>query len=140
MRHALVLAGVLAAAACSDAAAPASATPATPAPVPAPTPAPNGGVDMATALKIERQVRLPERAQTIEHYARFYYRDRHTPPGMVSGYYVGTDDPPFPTWPKAGIHLEAPNLGVADGGCFVIRLTYDPAKDEITSIRCNGFA
>lgn len=136
MRHALVLAGVLAAAACSNAVEPASATPATP----ATAPAANGGVDMATALKIERKVRLPEHAQTIEHYARFYYRDRQTPPGMVSGYYVGTDDPPFPTWPKAGIHLEAPNLGVADGGCFVIRLTYDPSKDAITSIRCNGFA
>lgn len=135
MRYASMIAAILAVAACSEAVTPASA-----APTPTPTPAPNGGVDMATALKIERQVRLPERAQTIEHYARFYYRDRHTPPGMVSGYYVGTDDPPFPTWPKAGIHLEAPNLGVADGGCFVIRLTYDPAKDEITSIRCNGFA
>lgn len=135
MRYASMIAAILAVAACSEAVTPASA-----APTPTPTPAPNGGVDMATALKIERQVRLPERAQTIEHYARFYYRDRHTPPGMVSGYYVGTDDPPFPTWPKAGIHLEAPNLGVADGGCFVNRLTYDPAKDEITSIRCNGFA
>lgn len=138
MRHALVLAAVLAAAACSNPATPAGAAP--PPSAPAPKPAPNGGVDMATALRIERKVRLPERSQTIEHYARFYYRDRHTPPGMVSGYYVGTDDPSFPTWPRAGIHLETPNLGVADGGCFVITLTYDPARDEIVSIRCNGFA
>jgi hypothetical protein len=131
MRHALTLAALLLLGACAQAAAKAD---------PAPAPAPTGGVDMATALKIEGKVQLPERAQTLDHYARFYWREAEAPEGIVNGYYVGTDNPPFPTWPKAGIHLEKPNLGVADGGCFVINLTYDTRTDQVVTIRCNGFA
>lgn len=137
MRHAPVLLSLLllGAAACTQPAAKADPTPA-----PKADPVPRGGVDMATARRIEAKVVLPERAQTLDHYARFYWREAGAPEGIVNGYYVGTDNPPFPTWPKSGIHLEKPNLGVADGGCFVMNLTYDIRTDTIVTIRCNGFA
>lgn len=99
-----------------------------------------GGVDLSIALKVERQVRLPLRSLRLDRYARFYFRDKDTPPGMVSGWYVGADNPPNRAWPSAGIHLRRPDVSVTDGGCFVVRLTYDPARDVITEIRCNGDA
>jgi hypothetical protein len=99
-----------------------------------------GGVDAATAQKIERQLRLPDGARPVDRYARFYYVDHDTPAGMVSGWFVGVDNPPMPAWPRAGVHLEKPTVGVDDGGCFVISLTYDPKADRISEIRCNGHA
>jgi hypothetical protein len=101
---------------------------------------PTGGVDMATARKIERIVQLPGGSKPLGHYARFYFKDQYTPAGMVSGWYVNADDPPFDTWPHAGVHLEKPNVSMDDGGCYAISLTYDPARDVVTDIHCNGYA
>ncbi|MBX7248915.1 MAG: hypothetical protein K1X35_07660 [Caulobacteraceae bacterium] len=99
-----------------------------------------GRVDRATAQRIERRLRLPDGARAVDRYARFYFIDEQTPPGMISGWFVGVDGAPGDVWPRAGVHLRKPTIGVADGGCFVISLTYDPARDRIVDIHCNGYA
>lgn len=99
--------------------------------------APGGGVDMATARRIERQVRLPEGAAPLAGYARFYYRDARRR-DVVVGQYYRSPNPGMPSWPSPGIYLTLPPVGVDDGGCDAVSLTYDPVGARITSIACNG--
>src|SRR5205085_4984273 len=87
--------------------------------------------------RIERQVRLPEGADRLETYARSYAwqvaTDGHR---KVVAYYENlTSTPPGRRWVS-----ERDFPGIADGGCGVVRFTYDPATQQVEQIACNGYA
>jgi hypothetical protein len=87
--------------------------------------------------RIERDVRLPEGAGALSTYSRIYaWHEGKDGTRTVVGYYqnlLGT--PPGRRW---GTERDFP--GIADGGCGVVRFSYDVATQRIENISCNGYA
>ena len=115
--------------------------------------------------EIEARVKLPQGAKRLSDYARYYAFDEH---GMVVGVYApgyqwpNPDDTcgelledmsireiPCPSEPK-GDKLLAGQRGwkdsasklplIADGGCSVVTLPYDPKARAVKMVECNGEA
>lgn len=89
--------------------------------------------------RIERQIVLPAGAGPLESYTRTYGRlDPDRGPrrdGMIYGVLERIGD-----GPRVARWSEQPVSVPADGGCAVVTLTYNLARDRIERIACNGEA
>lgn len=87
--------------------------------------------------QIERQVRLPEGADRLESYARYYaWQQREDGFRKVVAVYQNlTGERPGRHWVT---ETELPVI--MDGGCGVITLSYDLAAQRIEHVSCNGLA
>lgn len=111
--------------------APQPAAPAAPAPPAAGT----ESEQQAIMDRIEREVRLPDGAQPLTAYGRFYaWQQREDGIRKVLAVYVTGESP--------GRHWVAENAlpVVLDGGCGIISLSYDVAAQRIEHVVCNGEA
>lgn len=83
---------------------------------------------------IESKVVMPAGAEPLDHYARYYAT---LGDGTVTATYLALDkrDKPGRQW----VTPEKLPL-VFDGGCGVVRVSYDPKAQRVTRIRCNGIA
>lgn len=113
---------------------------------------------------VEQTIRLPDGARRLEEYARYYALDEQK---HVAAFYMIPDGPPDPDdkcWeitenldtpevpcgppPVTSFDLPAgqrrwvgrsENLPfVADGGCSVVRVLFDPASRTIEQAYCHG--
>ena len=96
-----------------------------------------------TMEEIEKQVQLPAGAEKLEAYARYYAMDRN----RVVGRYIARSlvDPEnvyydLPAGQNRWIadHRNLPLI--SDGGCSVVDVVYDPAKQRVEQASCNGVA
>ena len=78
---------------------------------------------------------LPVNAHRLNDYARYYTGEIVQGRKLVRGYYLL---PPYGEEP--GVYLRESNDLVADGGCSVVTVYYDPATHSFADIRCNGYA
>lgn len=87
--------------------------------------------------RIERDVRLPEGAGALGSYARFYaWHEGKDGTRTVLGYYENlTGAAPGRRWVT-----ERDFPLIADGGCGVVRFSYDVATQRFEQIGCNGYA
>ena len=91
--------------------------------------------DRETAImdEVEDAVRLPQAAQPLDSYVRKY---TYLGDGTVIGIYVLASmgvDKPGKTWVE---QKDLPLL--ADGGCSVVTVFYDPKTRRAPEARCNG--
>ena len=114
--------------------------------------------------QIERQVRLPEGARSIEDYARYYAQSSNSK--IIAKYLVpisydlGPDEgceellenfssrevrcEPLPAFPgiaageRKWLEDEGELPSMSDGGCMQVTVIYDRAKSAVTSALCNG--
>lgn len=86
---------------------------------------------------IERQVRMPKEALALTRYSRFYTAAKS---GEVIGTYVATAQNDLPVgqrrWVKDIYHLPA----IDDGGCFIVKVIFDPKTNRVPQAFCNGVA
>ena len=87
--------------------------------------------------RIEREVQLPQGAGPLASYARSYAWQQSNDGGRkVLGYYENlTGAAPGRRWVT-----ERDFPGIMDGGCGVIRFSYDPATHRFENLSCNGYA
>jgi hypothetical protein len=98
--------------------------------------------------RIEQQVQLPKSANALSAYARYY---AYTPSGDIEALYILPLDLSCEeldvclksiNGPKAGERRwveDVERFGAQfDGGCSVIRLTFDPVTARTKTLRCNG--
>jgi hypothetical protein len=114
--------------------------------------------------RIEGQVKLPESAKRLSSYARYYAIGDD---GLVKGIYVPGYQAPDPDDACEELHADftshtvpcPPEVDenkllagqrawvkpmklplIADGGCSVVTVIYDPKADRVRSATCNGEA
>lgn len=89
---------------------------------------------------IEERIVMPEGAEPLESYTRYYSRydpnsNRSTEGGVVFGLLEQIEPGPrVARWMEEGVYAPM------DGGCSVITLRYRLATDTVEDIRCNGEA
>lgn len=86
--------------------------------------------------RIEREVRLPEGADPLASYERSYaLQQREDGTRRVMGVYLSPD-----VGESRGRRWVAENAlpMMVDGGCGMIRLSYDVATQRIERVTCNG--
>lgn len=90
---------------------------------------------------IERQVKLPVEAATLDHYARYYAADGNE----IVAIYISQVDPsnPYYDLPRGqrrwlADHRNLPAIN--DGGCSVVSIRYNPATRKADTPLCNGKA
>jgi hypothetical protein len=92
-------------------------------------------VTASEADAIEARIKMPDGAPApLSRYARYYNyasQDGHV---LIQGYFVyGLGDRP-------GRYLNTEDPGIDDGGCSVITIYYDPQRQRVAGIFCNGVA
>lgn len=104
---------------------------------PAAQPDPEEQARLDLMARIERDVRLPERARPLASYARFYaWQQREDGIRKVVAVYEDvTGARPGRRWVT-----ETDFPLIMDGGCSVISLSYDVAARRIEHVTCNGEA
>jgi hypothetical protein len=109
--------------------------PARPAQTPAAAAAAPTAEQEAIMDRIEREVRLPEGADPLGAYLRYYalHQDGHGT-RVVIGYYVRSTSPGR-RWVD---ETEQPMID--DGGCSIVQVVYDLATQSIQNAYCNGVA
>lgn len=84
----------------------------------------------AEVEKVERMLTLPAGTAPLGAYRRVYWLDD----GKITGL--------FTRWGEPGIEIvdagRAP--GLADGGCDVVNVVYEPSEDRVLQVSCNGEA
>lgn len=95
--------------------------------------------DAALLARIEQQIVMPPGAGPLSDYNRRYSREGHVQGGDEPDKVVGLLQR-FQGLPRDAAWEDGPVDLVMDGGCSVIYLTYDEARDRIEDIRCNGVA
>lgn len=103
----------------------------------APAAEPTGAYAEQQAImdRIERQIRLPEGADPLASYERSYaWQQREDGTRRVIGVYLILDGE------SRGRRWVAENAlpMIVDGGCGMIRLSYDVATQRIERVTCNG--
>ena len=99
-------------------------------------PAGNYAEQQAIMDRIERKVRLPEGADPLTSYERSYaWQQREDGTRRVMGVYLSPD-----VGESRGRRWVAENAlpMIVDGGCGMIRLSYDVATQRIERVTCNG--
>ena len=81
--------------------------------------------------RIEEQLVLPQGAEPISKYDRFYTRDGKIVVGTLVLGKSGSR-----SWVKSISDLPQ----VFDGGCGVINVRYNPKSDTVENVHCNGVA
>jgi hypothetical protein len=89
----------------------------------------------ADVARLERTIVLPAKAERLEAYARYYTGEIIQGHKLIRGDYL-SGGPPFAA--KPGVYFRK-GSAVADGGCSVITVYYDPAIHSFASIECNGY-
>lgn len=93
----------------------------------------NGETELISQM--EAALRLPEGAEPLDNYARYYAIEGAGGRREVRGVLVKRKD-------AAGVHLvKANSLPVLfDGGCSVVNVRYSPAEKKFLLVSCNGDA
>ena len=89
---------------------------------------------------LEHAIALPPRAKPLSSYARYYTGEVVEGRKLVRGYYLSESFSETFAADKPGVYLRASKALVADGGCAVITVYYDPASKSFAAITCNGYA
>ena len=88
---------------------------------------------------LERRLALPRGADRLNRYERYYAGITRSGERLILGELVGDFGAKRPTTrPGRYIISEVEFPLVADGGCYVIRLEYNP-RTRRASVECNGF-
>ena len=88
----------------------------------------------ADVAALERVVRLPQGAESIDAYARYYSLGAEDGRAMLIGTYVlNAPDPP-------GRYIRSVPVWMLDGGCSVVNVRFDLAERRVVSAFCNGVA
>jgi hypothetical protein len=87
---------------------------------------------------LERKVSLPNGADPLDSYQRYYAGENDRAGKVIHGRYVG-----LTTLPRKGfISVVSPSKlpTIADGGCGVIDVIYSVPRSAVMSVACNGEA
>ena len=98
---------------------------------------PNGWVPDADVIAVlERTIKLPAGATTLEHYNRYYTGVIESGHRKLVATYVGEDG--------RGKIMVVDSVsalpGILDGGCGVISVEYDVTDHRFLKVLCNGYA
>ena len=92
--------------------------------------------------RMESRVKLPARAHRLSDYARYYTFDGSGQ--VVAIYTTFVDDRnrhyDLAIGQRRWVESERSLPGIEDGGCDVVTVTFDPAKNTVTNVSCNGEA
>lgn len=98
---------------------------------------------MAEVQHVESKVTMPDGAQAMSAYVRYYAGITVEGRKVIYGVYLATGVVrDMKQDPRAGIRIvtarEVPEI--EDGGCSQVTVEFDVTSDSVTRIRCNGLA
>jgi hypothetical protein len=98
---------------------------------------------MAQVQRIESKVHMPDGAQAITAYLRFYAGVVDKGRQVIEGVYLARGvvrDMQIDHERDVQISPEKDIPFIDDGGCLMVTVYYDVASDTITHAACNGYA
>lgn len=87
---------------------------------------------MDQILALEHGLVMPEGADPLPSYARYYTGEDAAGRKIIRGYYLDGGRP--------GIYLKPSDVTIMDGGCSVVSVVFDVQSHKVLGVACNGVA